>query len=56
MVIGLLRERRAKSELAFNVGGVWKLSKHINFFFSGGRDIVGQTRAMDNIGLQVLTQ
>jgi hypothetical protein len=32
--------------VAFNVGGTWKLSKHLNLLFSGGRDIVGDTHAM----------
>ena len=50
------KERGGSSELAFNVGGTWKLSKHLNLLFSGGRDIVGDTHAMAYIGLQVLTK
>jgi Putative MetA-pathway of phenol degradation len=49
-------ERGGRSELAFNVGGTWKLSKHLNLLFSGGRDIVGDTHAMGYIGLQLLTK
>ena len=44
------------SELAFNVGGTWKLSEHLNLLFSGGRDIVGDTHAMAYVGLQILTK
>jgi hypothetical protein len=50
------KERRGSFELAFNVGGTWKLSKHLNLLFSGGRDIVGDTHAMAYIGLQLLTK
>jgi hypothetical protein len=50
------KERGGRSELAFNFGGTWKLSKHINLLFTGGRDIVGDTTAMGYIGLQFLTK
>ena len=50
------KERGARSEVAFNVGGTWKLSKHLNLLFSGGRDIVGDTHAMAYLGLQLLTK
>jgi hypothetical protein len=50
------KERGGRSELAFNIGGAWKLSKHLNLLFSGGRDIVGDTHAMVYVGLQVLTK
>jgi hypothetical protein len=50
------KERGGRSELAFNVGGTWKLNKHLNLLFSGGRDIVGDTTAMGYIGLQLLTK
>jgi hypothetical protein len=50
------KERGGHSELAFNVGGSWKLNKHLNLLFSGGRDIVGDTHAMAYIGLQLLTK
>ena len=50
------KERGGRSELAFNVGGTWKLGEHFNLLFSGGRDIVGDTHAMAYIGLQLLTK
>jgi Putative MetA-pathway of phenol degradation len=50
------KERGGRSEMAFNVGGTWKLSKHFNLLFSGGRDIVGDTHAMAYIGFQLLTK
>ena len=50
------KERGGRSDFAFNVGGTWKLSKHLNLLFAGGRDIVGDTTAMGYIGLQFLTK
>jgi hypothetical protein len=50
------KERGGRSELAFNVGGTWRLNEHLNLLFSGGRDIVGDTTAMAYIGLQILTK
>jgi hypothetical protein len=50
------KERGGRSEMAFNLGGTWKLSNHINLLFAGGRDIVGDTTAMGYIGLQLLTK
>jgi len=50
------KERGLRSELAFNVGGSWKLNKHLNLLFTGGRDIVGDTHAMGYLGLQLLTK
>jgi hypothetical protein len=50
------KERGGRSELAFNFGGAWKLSKHVNLLFAGGRDIVGDTSAMAYMGLQFLTK
>jgi hypothetical protein len=50
------KERGCRSELAFNVGGSWKLNKHLNLLFSAGRDIVGDTTAMGYLGLQLLTK
>lgn len=50
------KERAAKSTFAFNVGGKWKLSDHLNLLFSAGRDIVGDTHAMAYVGLQLLTK
>jgi hypothetical protein len=45
-----------RSDVAFNLGGTWKLSQHVNLLFTGGRDIVGDTTAMGYIGLQFLTK
>jgi hypothetical protein len=50
------KERGGRSELAFNVGGTWKLNKHLNLLFTAGRDIVGDTHAMGYLGLQLLTK
>jgi hypothetical protein len=50
------KERSGSSDFAFNVGGTWRLNKHLNLLFSGGRDIVGDTHAMAYIGLQLLTK
>jgi len=49
-------ERGRRSDLAFNIGGSWKLNEHLNLLFTGGRDIVGDTHAMGYLGLQVLTK
>ena len=48
--------RGSRSDVAFNLGGAWKVSKHVNLLFTGGRDIVGETSAMVYIGLQLLTK
>jgi hypothetical protein len=50
------KERGGRSDVAFNLGGTWKLTRHINLLFAGGRDIVGDTTAMGYIGLQLLTK
>jgi hypothetical protein len=50
------KERGSRSDVAFHVGGTWKLTEHLNLLFAGGRDIVGDTRAMGYIGLQLLTK
>ena len=50
------KERGGRSDVAFNIGGTWKLSRHLNLLFAGGRDIVGETHLMAYIGLQVLTK
>jgi len=49
-------ERGGRADVAFNVGGTWKLTTHINLLFSAGRDMVGNTRAMIYLGLQILTK
>src|SRR6266498_1584063 len=41
---------------AFNVGGTWKWSKHVNLLYTVRRDIIGDTTAMAYIGLQFLTR
>jgi hypothetical protein len=50
------KEIGGRTDVAFNLGGTLKLSKHLNLLFSGGRDIVGDTHAMAYIGLQLLTK
>jgi hypothetical protein len=50
------KERGDGSDLAFNIGGTLKLTRHLNLLFSGGRDIVGDTHAMAYIGFQLLTK
>ncbi|SRR5579884_436437 len=50
------KEHGGRSDFAFNVGGTWRLNKHLNLLFSGGRDIVGDTHAMAYIGLQLVTK
>lgn len=49
-------ERTGRPDVAFNVGGAWKLSPHVNVLFSAGRDVIGDARAMVYLGLQVLTK
>jgi hypothetical protein len=39
------KERNGRSDVAFNIGGSLKLNEHINLPFTGGRDIVGDTKA-----------
>ncbi len=50
------KERGSRSDVAFNIGGICKLSKHVNLLFTGGRDIIGDTSAMGYIGFQFLTK
>jgi hypothetical protein len=50
------KKRDGRSDVAFNLGGTWKLNKHVNLLFAGGRDIVGDTSTMGYIGLQFLTK
>jgi Putative MetA-pathway of phenol degradation len=50
------KERGGRCDIAFNVGGIWKLNKKVNLLFTGGRDVVGSTHAMAYVGLQVLTK
>ena len=46
----------ARPDIAFNIGGSLKLNDHLNFIFTGGRDVVGDTHAMLYLGLQILTK
>jgi hypothetical protein len=48
--------RGGRPDFAFNLGGSWKFNAHLNLLFAGGRDIVGDTRAMGYVGLQILTK
>ena len=50
------QEQSGGSDVGFNIGGALKVTKHLNLLFSGGRDIVGDTKAMAYIGLQLLTK
>jgi hypothetical protein len=50
------KERGGRSDVAFNLGGSWKLSTHLNLLFAAGRDILGDTTAMAYVGFQVLTK
>jgi Putative MetA-pathway of phenol degradation len=50
------KERASRSDIAFNIGGTWKLNERFNLIFAGGRDIAGDTTAMGYIGLQLLTK
>ena len=49
------KERGGRTDVAFNLGGTWKLNTHLNLLFTAGRDIVGDTHAIAYIGLQFLT-
>lgn len=50
------KEHGDRSEVAFNAGGTWRMTRHLNLLVSGGRDIVGDNHAMVYIGLQILTK
>jgi hypothetical protein len=41
------------SNLAFNLGGTWKISEHFNLLFSAGRSIRGDTKFMAYLGIQM---
>jgi len=43
------------SNLAFNLGGTWKMTEHFNLLFSAGRSISGQTDYMGYLGVQIVT-
>jgi hypothetical protein len=46
----------ARPDIAFNIGGSLKLQEHLNFIFTAGRDIMGDTHAMLYLGLQIVTK
>jgi hypothetical protein len=50
------KERDSHSEVAFNLGGAWKLSEHFNLHFSAGRDIAGDTTLRTYLGVQYLSK
>lgn len=50
------KEHGDRSDVAFKLGGTWKLREHLNLLFAGGRDILGDTHAMGYIGLQFVTK
>lgn len=50
------QERGGRVEVAFNLGGIWKLNEHLNLLYSAGRDIVGDARVIAYVGLQSFTQ
>jgi hypothetical protein len=43
------------SNIAFNLGGTWKMTGHFNLLFSAGRSIRGQTDFMTYLGVQIVT-
>ncbi len=50
------KESGGRSELAFNVGGTWKLNQNLNLLFSGGRDIVGDWLAVpDEVNTKLIS-
>jgi hypothetical protein len=49
-------EPGGQSNVAFNIGGSWKLREHVKVLFTGGRGIVGDKIAIAYIGLQFLTK
>jgi hypothetical protein len=51
-----VKESGGRADIAFNIGGTWKLAKHLNLLFTGGRDISGNTRALLYLGLQIVTE
>ena len=50
------KERGDNSDIAFNLGGTWKLRERVNLLVSAGRSIVGDTDIMMYVGLQYLTK
>jgi hypothetical protein len=50
------KQSGTRPDVAFNIGGSFKLTEHLNLLFTGGRDIYGDTKAMLYLGLQILTK
>jgi hypothetical protein len=44
-----------RSDIAFNLGGTWKMSEHLNLLFSAGRSISGDIDFMTYVGVQIVT-
>jgi hypothetical protein len=49
-------ERGERPEVAFTIGGIYQLHKHLNLLFTAGRDFTGDTHATLYLGLQILTK
>ena len=49
-------ERGSRSDLAFNVGGQWKILEGLLLLFSVGHSIRGTSTTMAYLGLQILTK
>lgn len=50
------KQSGAPPDVAFNIGGSFKLAEHLNLLFTGGHDIYGDTKAMLYLGLQIVTK
>lgn len=50
------KQSGTRPDVAFNIGGSFKLMEHLNLLFSGGRDIYGDTKAMLYLALQIVTK
>ena len=50
------KQSGTRPDVAFNIGGSFNLTEHLNLLFTGGRDIYGDTKAMLYLGLQILTK
>jgi len=50
------KQSGTRPDVAFNIGGTFKLAEHLNLLFTGGRDLYGDNRAMLYLGLQILTK
>jgi len=50
------KQSDSRPDIAFNIGGSFKLVEHLNLLFAGGRDIHGDSRAILYLGLQIVTK